>query len=370
MKNKTKQNWLHWLADPVVFFYSCSWLLVLVAWGTVAQKWLGLYTAQQKFFASWIFMAGPVPLPGGRLTMVVLFINLFVYLILKRSLKNSPGLYITHLGALLLLLGGFLTAYFSSEGTMVIKEGETARYVSDYHKRELILVKPGTKEDQVTAFAMGWLKAGEKLKHKSLPGTITVLESYSNCDVRKRDQQDPQFKGFGSQFEVFPLPDEPEHEKNMFGIVISVTGFGSKSDGKYAIVEYMNEPASIGLFQCSLRKERTYLPFSLELLDFEKQLHPGTNMPRSFKSVVNLLEDGHKRRVVIQMNEPLRHHGYTFFQSSFIEGSQADSTVLAAVKNYGRQFPYVSSIIMCAGLLIYLIQHVPTLIKNKRRKEV
>ena len=99
-----------------------------------------------------------------------------------------------------------------------------------------------------------------------------------------------------------------------------------------------------------LRRQRTYLPFSIELLDFKKILHPGTDIPKSFSSEINLIENGAVRKVLIQMNEPLRHKGYTFFQSSFIEGPDSETTVLAAVKNYGRRFPYISSMIMCIGL--------------------
>ena len=55
------------------------------------------------------------------------------------------------------------------------------------------------------------------------------------------------------------------------------------------------------------------------------------------------------------MNEPLRHKGYTFYQASFIDGELIQTTVLAAVKNYGRLFPYISTIVMCIGLLFHMI---------------
>jgi hypothetical protein len=65
------------------------------------------------------------------------------------------------------------------------------------------------------------------------------------------------------------------------------------------------------------------------------------------------------------MNEPLRHSGYTFFQASFIEGLDKEATVLAVVKNYGRLFPYISSIIMSVGLLLHLLINLPKMIKSK-----
>ena len=61
------------------------------------------------------------------------------------------------------------------------------------------------------------------------------------------------------------------------------------------------------------------------------------------------------------MNQPLRYKGYTFYQSSFFESSEGEMTVLAAVKNYGRLFPYISSIVMCFGLMVHLVLRLPNL---------
>jgi len=117
-------------------------------------------------------------------------------------------------------------------------------------------------------------------------------------------------------------------------------------------------------FEFLFRKKRTYLPFSIELLDFKKVLHAGTGIAKSYSSEINLIENGIPRRVLIQMNEPLRHRGYTFFQSSFIEGPEGEATVLAAVKNYGRLFPYISSIVMSIGLFLHLLINLPKLLRK------
>ena len=39
----------------------------------------------------------------------------------------------------------------------------------------------------------------------------------------------------------------------------------------------------------------------------------------------------------------------------FIEDGDKQTTVLATVKNYGRMFPYISSIIMCLGILFHML---------------
>jgi hypothetical protein len=363
MTLKKNNSILQTLSSPTIFFYSCSWLIILVIAGTLAQRSMGLYMAQQKFFSSWIFWFGPVPLPGGHLTMSIIFLNLLVYILLTAPYKKSMGLFITHLGALLLLVGGFLTAYFSTEGSMIIQEGDTSNFVSDYHRREFTVTIPAEGEDQITAFGEGWLKKGEVLKNPSFQGEIKILESYPNCEVVKREKAASDFKDFGANFNIVNRPSSGS-ENNMLGVIASLSGFGEDTDGNYIFIEFQDKATRVGKARLLIRKERTYLPFALHLLDFEKKVYPGTQTPKSYKSIVNLLENGQSRRVVIQMNEPLRHKGYTFFQSSFMERPGKDSTVLAVVKNYGRQFPYISSMIMSIGLLIHLISLIPGLKPN------
>ena len=95
-------------------------------------------------------------------------------------------------------------------------------------------------------------------------------------------------------------------------------------------------------------------------------MHPGTNIAKSYSSEVNLIENSIPRRKLIKMNEPLRYKGYTFYQASFVDDREKETTVLASVKNYGRMFPYISSIIMSIGLLLHLLINLPILIKKKK----
>ena len=55
------------------------WLIVLVFIGTVVQKDIGLYAAQMDYFSSWFKWIGFIPLPSGKITMLVMFINLSCY---------------------------------------------------------------------------------------------------------------------------------------------------------------------------------------------------------------------------------------------------------------------------------------------------
>jgi len=169
-------------------------------------------------------------------------------------------------------------------------------------------------------------------------------------------------------FMLSELKNEKENNQNRPGITYRITNSRSSNDGIYGIFlgQSVTQTANINnqKYKFIFRRKRTYLPFAIKLLDFKKVMHAGTGIAKSYSSEVNLIENGIPRRVLIAMNEPLRHKGYTFFQASFIEGIKVDTTVLAAVKNYGRLFPYISSIIMSIGLLLHLFRSMPKLLRK------
>ena len=179
------------------------------------------------------------------------------------------------------------------------------------------------------------------------------------------------YKGMARNFYLQEIPSEKEYEKNRPGIIFQVSGSFTDSDGIYGLIFGQSIPAKLNIdekrYIMSLQKKKTYLPFAIELLDFKKVMHPGTQVAKSYSSRINLIENNVPRSVLIEMNKPLRHKGYTFYQASFIEGLDNEATVLAAVHNYGRLFPYISSIIMSIGLLFHILTNLPSLLKKNKK---
>jgi len=371
MSTKIKKT-LYLLADTRIFFYCCVWLIVLLVLGTLAQRNMGLHQAQENYFSSWAMMLGPVPLPGGRLTLLVIFLNLLFYFFFKATWnKRKIGLAITHLGALCLLFGGFLTAYFSSEGSMLIPEGQTVGFYQENHSLELALTNQNPDNyNEVTSFSQGWLQEGRLLEAANFPGTLEVMAFYPHCKPVALSQVEPDFRGLARNYQLERLPLQKEWQENRAGMMLRLTGADAK-DGVYLLLQDAKNPQKLNFsgasFELNLRQKHIPLPFAIELLDFEKQVHPGTQKASSFKSKVNVVQDDNKRRVDISMNKPLRQNGYTFYQSSYTQDGRA--TVLSVVKNYGRRFPYIASIIMCFGLLIHLFIKLPGLATNARRMD-
>lgn len=365
------------LASPGLFFYSIIWLMVLLVVGTVAQKYIGLYQAQHQFFYSFILWAGPVPLPGGFATMAAIFINLSFKLIFASpwSFRNS-GTLIIHFGAILLLFGGLLTAAFSKEGSMLIYEKSSSNHFDDYHAREFTVFISSDKGER-TVFSVPFkeLKVGNEYNIHGTNAQIEVLKFCRNCEMVDRaiKEDDPlyaELQGRAKKYDIKPIKLEKEDETNKSGIVFRLTGAGKEKDGIHFTVDFIESFPFFSLgeekYTIALRKKRTYLPFEIQLIDFEKKMYPGTETPSSFKSEIYLIDGNTKWRSIIQMNEPLRYKGYTFFQSSYVLG-KVEATVFAVVKNVGRMFPYISSIIMCVGLLVHLIINLPLLIKKAEK---
>ncbi len=357
MAKTKKRNIGKILADTRIFFYSLLWLMFLLVTGTIAQKYIGLYQAQHKYFSSFILWFGFLPLPGGYITMGLITTNLSCKLFFSSQWKKSHiGIIITHIGALLLLLGGFITAITSSEGNMVIVEGGSADFISDYYVHELIVVDRQSNEE-VLHVEDGELGQGKSFQLGKSDVSFVLKKYYRNSAIVKDEEGKNILK---------EVPAGLEEESNSAGTVIAF----SNSLGELILHDNLTDFVDANIlgkdYGFSLRHKQTKLPFSIELLDFEKDVYPGTNTPRSYSSDVKLTHGDSVWESTISMNQPLRYKGYTFYQSSFMQwGMGQEATVLAVVKNAGRMFPYISSIVMCVGLLIHLMIKIPKLFKNK-----
>lgn len=106
------------------------------------------------------------------------------------------------------------------------------------------------------------------------------------------------------------------------------------------------------------RPAQRELPFTIKLLDFRKIDYPGTEMAAGFESDVELTDPQRGMMLMrkISMNNPLRYRGFSFYQSSFIEGP-VETTVLSVRSDPGTPFVYAGFLIVIAGVVTMFIQH-------------
>ncbi len=337
--------------------------------GTLYQTSHGLFRAQEMFYRSYLTMypLGDtgliVPLPGARLLMLLLFVNMLLATMRMTFRRSVIGVYIVHIGILVLLAGGFVTAYGSYEGYMDLKEGDAANFSTRFNENEIAITREdGPTEETVTAIRhIERVPAGGFLYRRDdqVPFDVQMLKLWPNSMVEvdaegtfasREGVNDPDSR----QFAIRSRPPGPSEARFLSGIFriqgdngLDVTCILSDS----LISETRVEVDGV-TYRVSLRKRRDYYPFTIYLQDFERKVHPGTQVPRSFASKVVLVDPGEnlERQVRIYMNHPLRYWNCTFYQASFRQNETV--SVLQVVKNRGMVFPYIATVIVSVGLIL------------------
>lgn len=349
--------------------------LVLVFWGTMAQVDLGLYRAQNEFFRSFIVFWGPkgadwkLPVfPGGYLVGGVLIINLVASHFKRfRFSKDKAGIWMVHLGLILLLLGQLGTDMLSRESVMHIREGEVKNYSEAGRQAELAVIDTTEPDlDTVVAIPQGLLMRKSEIRNRELPFVIRIKKFYANSVVQDRPANDPgppvATQGIGTRAVVREQPHVTEMNRADVpsAIIELVTPKGSL--GTWLVSEYINGPQDFTAdgrrFQLVLRPRRYYKPFSLQLVKFRHDVYPGTDIPKNFSSRVVLQrpDTGENREVLIYMNNPLRYAGETYYQSSYDPDNKG--TILQVVHNPSWLTPYFSCILVGLGLMVHFATHL------------
>jgi len=350
--------------------------MILILLGTLEQVHWGIWHVQKEYFSSWFCMyplnpSAPLhlPLPAGFLLGVLLVINLtcahFQKFQDKKGYKHW-GIKMIHIGLLILLIGGFITAVYQNESAMVIPEKEQRNFTEAFRSHEVVLIEhTASGTDKV-------ISVPEELLQKttlSLPNTsftAKVLKYYPNSIIRAKSQfpqgevvQVTQGIGARTPLTYKPIPESFDDNNPNNPIAIIELSSGKLSLGSWILNAQLGEslPAQTFVhegknYEIALRKLRYYLPFSVTLNQFTHEKYPGTEIPKRFVSDVFVTGETSKFPYTISMNQPMRHGGMTFFQSSFGATSEGKNiSVLQVVRNPGWLIPYISVSLMSLGLL-------------------
>ncbi len=363
------KKYSHILANPAVLFYTLPWLMLLIIIGTVSQRYIGLYDSVQLYFASIIFWLGPLPLPGGLLTIAVITLALTIkFLFFSKWNWAQSGIILTHLGVLTLLYGGLITSITTVEGYMVIPEDAQSSSFSSYHER-IFKITPEKSAPIIIPFET--LKIGKEISVSDL--SFKIYKICQNCSAQApTNPEDETLKALAVNMELISVPSEKEKEANLSGITISVVNSTNEDElGQYILLEDIPKNPKLSVSDSetatlSLTRAQTPLGFDIKLNDFRKINYSATNKAREYKSDLIIYDHGVEWPVHVSMNKPWRYKGYTFYQSSFVENPDQVATVLNVVQNSGRAFPYISSLIIFIGLLLHLIIRLNNLSRKGR----
>jgi len=373
------------------FFVSLKLTVVLIAFSillifaaTLDQVNLGIWAVQQKYFHSlfvmWSFGDIPVPIfPGGYLIGGFLLINLIAAQVyrFKLSAKKS-GIWLTHVGLILLLIGELLTGIWQEEFALRLDEGETKNFSESYRANELAITETtDPKFDEVVAIPEKFVARGEPIQHAKLPFRVVPKIYYPNAALAARDPNSPGVAptpattGIGLQATATPLAySYKQNERNAPSAYIELVGTEGPIGTWLVSADPRFPPQSFEYagrtWKIAFRFERSYKPYSLTLLKFSHDRYAGTEIPKNFSSRIRLNSpDGRDdREVLIYMNNPLRYAGLTFYQAGFENDDK--TTILQVVRNPSWQLPYIACALMTLGLILQFCIHLVAFIARRR----
>ncbi|MGA2029719.1 MAG: cytochrome c biogenesis protein ResB [Verrucomicrobiota bacterium] len=400
-----------------------AFAIVLVFVGTLAQVDEGLYNAQARYFRQWLIFGLdlfgrkiPLILPGGYLIGTLLLINLLAAHIYRFQLSvKKIGIQLVHSGVILLLVGQLATDMFAHETQMRFVESETKLYSESPRNYELVFTsKDNANGEQVVAIPDKLLARGGDIQNANLPFTIRVKNFWKNSEPQFRApmmQNGPPLttNGVAVNFDFHPAAEvKTMDDKNVPTAEIEIVGAnGSLGDwivsdwtSDSAMIEALKESYAQQLgadmtqkiigdlmqpqfifangkkFNFALRPERTYFLFSLTLLKATHTIYQGTDIPKDFRSRVQLQnqQTGENREVEISMNHPLRYAGLTFYQyqmdagEAAVEAGRAPSSVLQVVRNPSWLTPYIGCALVAAGLVTQFMFHLVGFISKRKLK--
>ena len=217
------------------------------------------------------------------------------------------------------------------------------------------------------------------LRMEDLPFDLKVSKLYENAQVSPA-QFVPPMKGerVVDGFYLSKLARQKETEAHMAGAEVSVLSKGGEPLTELLLASRSLKPATITVdgrpYLLRMRKKLWPLPFEVQLDDFRVERDPGTNRAATYESDVTRLEGAESEEVLIEMNEPMRREGWTFFQANWgpqnEENPEEYYSVFEVVRNPADQWPLYSLLISMAGLIGHFLYKLISFLKKPRKVAV
>lgn len=356
-------------------------LLLLLTWlATLEQIDNGLYPTLNKYFSwksPWLIpdmtpeINGkklPFILPGGYYVCAVLLVNMILGGIVRiRKGWKQAGNLISHFGIVFMLLGGGVAHHFSERGNMAVFEGETSDTAEAYN--EWVVEIAEVKDEAYEEFHVirgKWLtdlEAGKPriFDFENVPFSLEISGYLVNAIPTNQLEAPPRNRELVVDgYYLQEAAGNVESERNLPGCYARVIFEDGEKSAPFIISGATFYPFTVRdgdrVFTIDMRKRLWPMPFEVKLDTFTADFHPGTSRPAKFISDIRRVENGQESKVRIQMNEPMRYEGYTFFQASYgPPGAQPGDrmySVFEIVRNPADHWPEYSLYIVAFGMLV------------------
>jgi len=356
-------------------------LMCLVLFCTLAQVEMGTQGAVNAYMRSFIVWNQPLllrlPFPGGALVGLLLTINLIAKTIdIKLSWQKS-GMWLVHAGLVVLFAGEFVAGMMQVDTNLTVEVGQTVNFVQSYKQMELAVIDVTDPTwDEVYSVPDTLLAKGGAVAIPGTPITLNVKKFYANAELANQAPGAPPSlatAGVGAGVSIVEKPVvSADNEMNQTSAFVEPVA-GGRSYGTWLVSVALGAPQSFThegrTYTLAMRLRRQYLPYAFTLKQFRHDVYPGTDIPKNFSSLVQVVNPSRNesREVLIYMNQPLRYEGKTFYQASF--GKNDTLSVLSVVENPGWLLPYVSCVLVSLGLLVHFAIVLRRSLKRRQDKK-
>lgn len=364
-----------------VFLFVLAFILVF--YGTWAQVDAGIWTVVKQYFRSWyaffpfkilLFRIVDIPenygipYPGGWTIGALLLVNLLAAHAIRFKLTwKRSGILLLHAGIIVMMLGEFFTGKYAIEGHMTITEGYKSNFVeSDRHYELAFVDRSNPKEDYEIQVPISLLPVGRTISDATLPFDIELALYMANSTIIPPNQAENILATAGVGLSRIALPKA----------AVSGVDQGMDFPSAYVTLKHKKTGAVLGTYltstwfsflgcqpdtvavdgktyQISLRPQRTYRDYTIELNKFQHKVFVGTDVAKDYRAFITLADPdtGENLKTEIYMNHPLHYRGQTFYQSGM--PSLARGTILQVVRNFAWRLPYIACAMVAVGMLIH-----------------
>ncbi|MCA9213713.1 MAG: cytochrome c biogenesis protein CcsA [Planctomycetales bacterium] len=292
--------------------------------------------------------------------------------------RQRAGVVMLHLGVIVMMLGQWFVANYDVEEQILLSEGETKSFAQDIRGFELAVIDSDSGSGQDNVFAIPLMKVGKlssfvrskNIESEMLPFSIEIVDFMENSRVLRKPSTIDGVKGDAEQWlaeSVKSVSGTGGSEVNIPSMYVRLKK-GDQDLGVYLLsldqlrmrtgqeVSFDAERIEVDgkSYDLQLRFARRYKPYSITLLDVEKDDYLGTSMARHFSSKFRFVDEseGVDREVQIWMNNPLRHGGETFYQQSYNDFAGREYSTIQIVQNQGWMIPYAACV-MCGVAFVF-----------------
>jgi len=157
---------------------------------------------------------------------------------------------------------------------------------------------------------------------------------------------------------VVPARDKGREPALLVRVTASRAGGEGEDSAEMWVQKYRRADVSIGgkPYLVTFSDKTVPLGFQVKLDRFRVGYYPGTRRPRSFESHITIVDPaaGATRSQVVSMNRPVKHGGFTLFQSSYRMGQGPTVSFLSVSRGRGQLFTFLGYFVTILGMFVVL----------------